>query len=60
VRPFLGRYFTPEEDKTPGSHPVAASVMVAGKNASFGHGIIGHALTLNGHVFTVIVWRRRI
>src|SRR3979490_2491480 len=23
VQPFLGRYFVPEEDKTPGSHPVA-------------------------------------
>ena len=55
VQPFLGRYFVPEEDKTPGSHPVAViSYAYWQKRFASDRGIAGQALTLNGHVFTII------
>jgi macrolide transport system ATP-binding/permease protein len=55
VQPFLGRYFVPEEDKTPGSHPVAViSYGYWQKRFASNRGIAGQSLTLNGHVFTVI------
>ena len=55
VRPFLGRYFASEEDKTPGSHPVAiVSYGCWQKRFASDRGIVGQALRLNGHVFTVI------
>jgi macrolide transport system ATP-binding/permease protein len=55
VQPFLGRYFTPEEDKTPGSHPVAViSYGCWQKRFASDRGIVGKPLTLNGRVFTVI------
>src|SRR6266404_6944928 len=55
VQPFLGRYFASEEDKTPGSHPVAIiSYGCWQKRFASDRGIVGQALTLNGHVFTVI------
>lgn len=55
VRAARGRTFTPEEDRTPGAHPVAV----------IGHGlwqrrfggdpnIVGRQLTLNGREFTVV------
>jgi predicted permease len=55
VQPFLGRYFVPEEDKTPGSHPVAViSYGCWQKRFASDKGIAGKPLTLNGHTFTVI------
>ncbi|HLN99944.1 MAG TPA: ABC transporter permease [Pyrinomonadaceae bacterium] len=55
VQPFLGRYFVPEEDKTPGSHPVAViSYSCWQKRFASDRGIVGQSLALNGHVFTVI------
>ena len=55
VQPFLGRYFASEEDKTPGSHPVAViSYGCWQKRFASDRGIVGQALRLNGHVFTVI------
>ena len=55
VQPFLGRNFVPEEDKTPGSHPVAiVSYGCWQKRFASDRGIVGQALRLNGHVFTVI------
>jgi predicted permease len=55
VQPFLGRNFVPEEDKTPGSHPVAIiSYGCWQKRFASDRGIVGQALRLNGHVFTVI------
>jgi macrolide transport system ATP-binding/permease protein len=55
VQPFLGRYFLPEEDKTPGSHPVAIiSYGYWQKRFASDRGVVGQALTLNGHIFTVI------
>src|SRR6267143_2881566 len=55
VQPFLGRNFVPEEDQTPGSHPVAViSYGCWQKRFASDRGVVGQALTLNGHVFTVI------
>jgi macrolide transport system ATP-binding/permease protein len=55
VPPFLGRYFVPGEDKTPGSHPVAViSYGCWQKRFASDRGIVGRDLTLNGRVFTVI------
>jgi len=55
VQPFLGRYFSPEEDQTPGSHPVAVITQACWQKrfASNGH-VVGQALRINGHVFTII------
>ena len=55
VQPFLGRYFTPEEDRTPGAYPLA--VISHGcwqKRFASDRGIVGRALSLNGRTFTVI------
>jgi predicted permease len=55
VKPFLGRYFMPEEDKTPSSHPVAViSYGCWQKRFASNHAIVGQPLSINGHVFTVI------
>ena len=55
IRPSAGRFFLPEEDETPGTHPVMVLSYSAwegrfGKEPS----VIGRELTLNGHAFTVI------
>ena len=55
VRPALGRFFLPEEDRTPGTHPVVV----------IGHGlwrrrfgadpaVIGKTVGLNGYRYTVV------
>jgi predicted permease len=55
VRPALGRFFGPEDDRTPGAHPVAV----------IGHGLwrrafaaspaaVGRAISINGFRYTVI------
>jgi predicted permease len=55
VKPFLGRYFLPEEDKTPGANPVAVISYACWQNRFASNpGIVGHDLSLNGHKFTVI------
>ncbi len=55
IQPFLGRAFTPEEDKTPGSHPVAViSYGCWQKRFASDPAVMGQPLTLNGRVFTVI------
>ncbi len=55
VQPFLGRYFAPEEDKTPGSHPVAViSYGCWQKRFASDRDVVGKTLSLNRHVFTVI------
>jgi macrolide transport system ATP-binding/permease protein len=55
VKPVLGRTFLPEEDRTPGAHPVA----VISHNLwtrSFGAdpGVVNRKLTVNGRPFTII------
>ena len=55
VRPALGRFFTPDEDATPGANPV---VVVShgfwttrlGADSS----VIGRTVRVNGHAFTVV------
>ncbi|HEV7683393.1 MAG TPA: ABC transporter permease, partial [Pyrinomonadaceae bacterium] len=55
VKPFLGRYFMPEEDKTLGSHPVAViSYGCWQKRFASNTAIVGQPLSINGKVFTVI------
>jgi predicted permease len=55
VQPFLGRYFAADEDKTPGSHPVAVITYGAWqKRFASDRGIVGKPVALNGRVFTVI------
>ena len=55
VKPALGRAFLPEEDATPGSHPVA--VLSHGcweRRFGSNPGIIGQTVQFNGHPFTVV------
>ncbi len=55
LEPTRGRFFLPEEDKTPGSHPVA--VMSHGLwQRRFGSdtNLVGKTVTLNGYDFTVV------
>jgi predicted permease len=55
VQPYLGRYFTTEEDKTPGAQPVAViSYGCWQKRFASDRGIVGQTLKLNSHQFTVI------
>jgi putative ABC transport system permease protein len=55
VTPALGRAFLPEEDLTPGAHPVAV-VSYGLWRRRFGADpkLVGRAITLNTHSFTVI------
>ena len=55
VQPALGRSFLPDEDRTPGAHPVV--VISHGLwQRRFGGvpNLIGQGISLNGHSFTVI------
>ena len=55
IKPYLGRFFTPEEDRVPGANPVAV-LSYASWNSRF-HGdpdALGQKVTINGHPFTVI------
>ena len=55
VQPFLGRYFTPDEDKTPDSHPVAViSYACWQKRFASANNVVGQQLLINSHPFTVI------
>jgi predicted permease len=55
VRPALGRFFLPEEDETPGSHPVTV-IGYGFWNRRFGRDprILGTTLGLNGRQFTIV------
>ncbi len=55
VRPALGRGFLPEEDRTPGTHPVAV-ISHRLWRLRFGSdpGVVGRQVGINGHPFTVI------
>jgi predicted permease len=55
VKPYLGRFFTPEEDKVPDANPVAV-LSYASWNARFhaDPNIVGQTVAINGHFFTVI------
>jgi macrolide transport system ATP-binding/permease protein len=55
VRPVVGRAFSPEEDRTPGTHPVAV-ISYDLWNRRFGgdRAIAGRVVKINGRDFTVI------
>jgi predicted permease len=55
VRPALGRGFLPEEDRTPGGRPVVViSHSFWQSRLRSDPGLIGQAVVLNGHRFTVV------
>src|SRR5262245_50973145 len=55
VRPALGRFFLPEEDRTPGTHPVAViSHGLWRRRFGADPAAIGRTLNLNGYPFTVV------
>jgi len=55
VKPRLGRAFTPEEDRTPGAHPVLVLSHAFWERRFAGDpGIIGREVRINGQPFTVI------
>jgi len=55
VRPELGRAFLPEEDRTPGAHPVAVlSHELWHRRFASDPAIIGKGILLNGYRFTVV------
>ncbi len=55
VRPAIGRGFLPEEDRTPGAHPVViVSHSFWQSRLQSDPGLIGQTVVLNGHRFTVV------
>ncbi len=55
VRPAQGRFFAPEEDRTPGTHPVAVvSHAMWRQRFASDAALVGKTVTLNGHTFTII------
>src|SRR5450432_2661139 len=55
VKPALGRGFLPEEDQTPGSHPVVILSQACWQKRFAGDpSIIGQTILLNTHRFTIV------
>lgn len=55
VKPLAGRMFAPEEDSTPGTHPVVIlSESLWADRFGGDRSLVGRTVTLNGHPFTVI------
>jgi predicted permease len=55
VKPALGRFFTPEDDKVPGAHPVAVLTYDCWQNRFAGDPqVIGKTVIVNGRNFTII------
>ena len=55
LRPAAGRFFLPEETRTPGTHPV--TVLSHGlwkRRFAADPGTVGQTLTLNGHAFEIV------
>ena len=55
IRPALGRFFAPEEDRTPMAHPVIVLSNAFWRKWFAGDvGVIGRTIAVNGHPFTII------
>ncbi len=55
IRPFLGRLITPEDNRTPGGHPVAVLSHGFWQHTYGGdRSVIGQRISLNGTAFTII------
>ncbi len=55
VKPALGRFFTPDDDKTPGGHPIAVLTYDCWQKRFAGDPqVIGKTVIVNGRNFTVI------
>jgi putative ABC transport system permease protein len=55
VKPALGRFFTPEDDKAPGAHPVAVVTHECWQRRFAGDSnIVGKKVLVNGHSYTII------
>lgn len=55
VRPALGRLFTPEDDRAPGAHPVAALSYAYWQTRFEGDpSVVGRDVTINSHPFTIV------
>jgi len=55
VRPALGRWFLPEEDQTPGSHPVVVlSNACWQKRFASDPSVVGRTVSINNTAFTIV------
>jgi predicted permease len=55
VRPAIGRFFAPDEDATPLTHPVIVLSHAFWKSWFHGDsGVVGRTTAVNGHPFTII------
>ena len=55
VRPALGRFFLPEEDRTPGTHPVVViSHGLWRRRFGADPAVIGKTVSLNAYRYTVV------
>jgi predicted permease len=55
VKPALGRFFTPDDDKSPGAHPVAVITYDCWEKRFAGDPqVIGNTVIINGRNFTII------
>jgi len=55
VKPALGRFFTPDDDRTPGGHPVAVLTYDCWQKRFAGDTqVIGKTVIINGRNFTII------
>jgi predicted permease len=54
IRPIMGRFFVPEEDRTPGAHPVVVIGYGTWQQRLGGAAdVIGRTMRINGLVFTI-------
>jgi predicted permease len=55
VKPALGRFFTPEDDKAPGAHPVAVITYDCWQKRFAGDPqVVGKTVIINGRNFTIV------
>ncbi|HKQ93278.1 MAG TPA: ABC transporter permease [Blastocatellia bacterium] len=55
VKPALGRFFTPDDDRAPGAHPVAVIAYESWQKRFAGDSqVIGKTVIVNGRNFTII------